>query len=324
MSDIPVFRLHGAGDTEVEERIQPRLALRGWSALTRTEMETILQELHNRDWIGDSSQEVLIAVYHLNRSFLRELPGKRLHKIKPVRDGYGNNDDELCEAAYEDFREIILKCENEDIVLRLLSKLAEAQIDGWRYKAAAEEQDATLRQKYVQEAFEKFDQLASALNYLFRQFAVNMQVTRSGFIPVQDRKIAEEIYAPTLAALSDPKYVRVSDDLAKMFADYRAGDFGEVITKAHSSVQRFLQICVGDEGKNGKGELRELFATAKARGLTSSTRFGEPLIKVLEGFFPSERATKSTAKPTLTEATPRDAMLMMDLAMVFIQHCLAA
>jgi len=323
MSDIPIFRLHGEGDDEIEGRIQAKLDLRSWSELSRSEYEIFIRELFNRDWISESSKEVLASVDHLNRQFLRELPGKRLHKVKPYSSGYSNNEGERCGAAFEDFREILLKSENEDVVLRMLSAFVRAHIKTYAYRAATTATDKQKRDEYVKDAFDDVDRLAKTFNYLFRQFSVNIQVTRSGFIPVQDAKLAEQIYAPSLAALSDPKYEKVNEDLAKMFADYRAGDFGDVITKAHSAVQRFLQIHAG-EGKNGKGELADLFAAAKKNGLVSSTRFGEPLIRVLEGYFPSERATKSTAKPALKEATPRDAMLMMDLVMVFFHHCLAA
>jgi hypothetical protein len=40
-----------------------------------------------------------------------------------------------------------------------------------------------------------------------------------------------------------------------MFEDYRQEDYAMTITKAHRAVQRFLQILVGAEGKNGKGEV---------------------------------------------------------------------
>ncbi|GAA0563286.1 hypothetical protein [Rhizomicrobium electricum] len=324
MSDVPEFRLYGDGNPEIEERIQPKLALRCWRDLKTTERETFLQELHNKGWIEPRSREVLAAVDYLNRNFLRELPGKRLHKLKPLSGIYGENEFDRMNAAYADFYEIVATSNKEELVLRLLSAFATMHISRWEHDAARKEMDAEKRNALVERAFEKFDRFANMLNYLFRQFSVNVQVTRSGFAPIQDTTIAEKIYVPVLGVLSDPKYARVSDDLGKMFADYRAGDFGEVITKAHSAVQRFLQIRSGDEGKNGKGELKELFRTAKKNGLVSATRFGEPLINVLESFFPSERATKSTAKPSLSEATPRDAMLMMDLVLVFLQHCLAA
>ena len=177
------------------------------------------------------------------------------------------------------------------------------------------------RENHVKDAFEQFDLFAAALNYVLRQFAVDQQVTRNGFIPVQDKTIAEQVYIPVLASLPDPKFASVNKDLAGMFDDYRDRNYHEVITKAHSAVQRFLQIPAGEEGKNARGELKDLFKAGKEKGVISTSRFGESLIKTLETYFPSERATNSTAKPALRDATPRDAKLMMDLVLVFMQHC---
>jgi hypothetical protein len=101
-------------------------------------------------------------------------------------------------------------------------------------------------------------------------------------------------------------------------------DYPEAITKSHAAVQRFLQILVGEEGKNGKGEVGALFSKAKAAGLVPTTRFSESLVSGLQAFVVSERATNSTAKPTLKETTPADALLMMNVVMVFLQHCLQA
>ena len=52
MPEIPEFQLYGAGDSQIEERLQPKLALRNWRELNRGEYETFLRELFNRDWIG--------------------------------------------------------------------------------------------------------------------------------------------------------------------------------------------------------------------------------------------------------------------------------
>jgi len=160
------------------------------------------------------------------------------------------------------------------------------------------------------------------LNHVFEQFAVNQLVTRNGFVPRQDEKITGAIYVPTLQALADPKWASVSRDLAKMFDDYRDENYPEVITKAHSAVQRFMQILVGEEGKSGKGELAKLFAKAKAEGIIAANRFTDPIISAMLAFVPSERATNSTAKPAMKEATPGDALLMMNVVMILLQYCL--
>jgi hypothetical protein len=122
--------------------------------------------------------------------------------------------------------------------------------------------------------------------------------------------------------LSAPKWQSVSNDVAAMFDDFRARNWPETITKAHTTVQRFLQVLVGEEGSNRKGELSPLFKATKDRGFVTTNQFTEKFIDALQGYFASERAAKSTAKPARAEATSRDALLMMNLTLVFIQHCL--
>ena len=149
-----------------------------------------------------------------------------------------------------------------------------------------------------------------------------MLVTRNGLIPRQDDRIDKEVYEPTLKVLSDPKWKSVSDDLADMFNDYQKQSYPEAITKAHSAVQRFLQILVGNEGKNGRGELKELFALARKHGVISENQFTREIVQVFQGFISSERANNSTAKPALRTTSSSDALLVMNVVMVFIQHCL--
>lgn len=152
--------------------------------------------------------------------------------------------------------------------------------------------------------------------------AVNQLVTRAGFVPRQDEKIAEQLYKPTLAILADPKWKTVSGDLSDMFVDYREQRYPEVITKAHSVVQRFLQILVGDEGKSGKGELAKMVSEAKRRGIIPTNRFVDPVVSAILSYIPSERAINSTAKPAVKETTPAEAMLMMNVVMILLQFCL--
>jgi hypothetical protein len=204
----------------------------------------------------------------------------------------------------------------------MLSAFARAYIRHDVLALARKADQEADRKRGIADAFKMFDPLANCLNHIFRQFAVNQVVTRNGFVPRQDEKITDEIYVPTLKALADPKWATVSAALASMFQDYREQHYSEVITKAHSSVQRFLQIAVGEEGKSGKGELAKLFKDAKDRGIIPASRFVDPVIAAISSFIPSERATNSTAKPALREATPADALLMMNVVIVLLQHCL--
>jgi hypothetical protein len=225
-------------------------------------------------------------------------------------------------AALLDFQHIFLQEKLDAMVFRMLSKFANNYIDRYNLGLAEKEEDENKRKEYIIYAFERFDPLANCLNHIFEQFSVNQIVTRNGFVPRQDEKITKEIYIPTLKVLTDPKWKSVNTDLAKMFEDYRSENYPEVITKAHAVVQRFLQILVGEEGKNSKGELAVLFKKAKNEGFISVNRFVEPVITAIQGFIPSERATNSTAKPAIKEATPSDALLMMNVVMILLQHCL--
>ena len=207
-------------------------------------------------------------------------------------------------------------------MLCMLSLFAEEHISDWYLHAAQEVQDGEEKEGLINQAFDEFDRLTNSLNHIFEQFSINIMVTRNGFIPRQDDRIDKEIYQPTLKVLSDPKWKSVSDDLADMFNDYQKQSYPEAITKAHSAVQRFLQILVGNEGKNGKGELGKLFVRAREDGVITENQFTREIVKVFQGFISSERANNSTAKPALRPTSSSDALLVMNVVMVFIQHCL--
>ena len=325
MSKLPEFALYGDGDSTVENKLQPALALRKWSDLFDHEKRTAFRELENNGWLDDYSREILATVSYLNHTFLRQCPGKNLHSIKPeAADSYRgfDNSSERMKAALADFEHIFMQEKSDAMVFRMFSKFASCYIDGFHYGLAEREKDDVKREENINDAFEKFDRLANCLNHIFEQFAVNQLVTRNGFVPRQDEKISSEVYEPTLKVLADPKWQSVNDDLARMFEDYRSENYAEVITKAHGAVQRFLQILVGEEGKNAKGEVGKLFQKAKDDGKIPVNRFTEPIINTIQGFIVSERATNSTAKPTLKDATASDALLVMNVVMVLLQHCL--
>lgn len=321
---IPKFSLYGQGDSDIETQIQPVLSLRNWSDLSNDEKQIALKQIENSGWLNSYSREILRTIEYLNHTFLRQCPGKHLHAIKPEHDNYGShgNQSERTEAAVRDFQHIFLHEKSDAMVFRMLSKFAESYIDNFDYRRASEAKEEELRTKLIKEAFDKFDSLANCLNHVFEQFAVNQLITRNGFVPRQDKKIMEEVYTPTLLILADPKWKSVSADLASMFEDDREKNYSEVITKAHRVVQRFLQILVGEEGKSGRGEVGKLFKKAKEEGIIPVNRFTEPIVNVMQAYITSERATNSTAKPALKNATASDAMLVMNVVMIFLQYCL--
>ncbi len=180
-------------------------------------------------------------------------------------------------AALNDFCDLFQKEASEDLVLRMLSVFARNNIDRSYLGSAKKEADPEKREKYIKLAFKNFDRLANCLNHIFEQFAVNVLVTRSGFVPRQDPWIDQEVYRPTLEALSDPRWEDVNGDLGAMFSDYRAGEYSEVITKAHSVVHRFLKVLFHEEGGSGKGEIGKLFKLARDQNVISDNRFARSL-----------------------------------------------
>lgn len=327
MVKLPKFRLYGEDNPQVEETIQPYLDLQNWSDLETEEKIIAFQQLRNNGWIEEYSRKILGTIEYLNNKFLRLCPGKNLHKITPIKSGYRGYSDESnisvrIKAAVDDFEYIFLHEKKEAMVFKMLTVFAEYHIVSYIYQEAEKETDNDKRREYINEAFKEFDLLANCLNHIFEQFSINTILTRNGLVPRQDERITEEIYIPTLKILENPKWKSVSKDLAGMFSEYRDENYPETITKAHRVIQRFLQILVGEEGKNSKGEVSKLFKKAKDENIVPANRFTEPIINVFQGFISSERATNSTAKPTMKIATSSDALLIMNVVMIFLQYCL--
>ena len=321
MTDIPRFKLYGEDDPDIENRIQPRLPLRGWETLTDDAKKIMLQELSNKGWINDDDK-LYKTMKYLNHHYLSILPARRLHEATSVRNIPWEIPFAETAAADDDFEDIFMNHPSGDLVLCMLSMFVKKHIKDSMLHDAQEMQESEEREDLINRAFSRFDRLANCLNHIFEQFSINLLVTRGGLIPRQDDRIDREIYQPTLKVLSDPKWKSVSDDLADMFNDYQEQSYPEAITKAHSAVQRFLQILVGNEGKNGKGEVGKLFALARKDDVISENQFTREIVNVFQGFISRERANNSTAKPALQPTSSSDALLIMNVVMVFLQHCL--
>ena len=327
MTDIPKFQIFGENDPQISETIQPELGLRNWSELSKDEKDICHQQLLNDGWLIKNTGLISQTFDFLNHKYLRRRPGKRLHDIGPlVRVPHLSisNEKERNQAAYGDFNEILLTEESDALVLTTLSYFAMLLIDRRSHSLAKEAEDDKTRNEVVRKAFERFDLFSNCLNHIFEQFSVNMKLTRTGLIPVQDKEITERVYEPTLRFLADPKWETVSRSLNEVFAEFTDKNYPEVITKAHSTVQRFLQVLVGEEGKNAKGEVKDLLRTGKRNGLIPADQFSGPIVHVLQGFIVSERANNSTAKPAKIQASQSEVLLVMNVVMVFLQHCLTA
>lgn len=323
-SEIQKFALFGENTPTFDDSIQPTLDLRSWTDVSKEERAIALRQIFNSGWMGRTQEDRIIGVIvHLNKAYLRLCPARNFHSAPQENDGYGNFDSATRKAAGQDFCRIFME-EAEPLVLRILSKFAQLLVVESNLERAKKTLDSGKRAEYVRDAFENFDRFTNCVNHVFEQFAVNQLLTRTGFIPRQDETIEQELYKPTLKALSDPKWRPVNEILAPMFEDFREGRYPETITKAHSAVHCFLQILVGTPGTNAKGELGRLIKDAKTAGLLPTSRFTEPFLLNIQSFITSERAINSTAKPSLIPASSSDALLMMNMTLLFLQHCLQA
>ena len=320
MEEIPTFKLFSESNPEIIERIQPKLGLRQWKDIDEVEKQRMLERLMIDGFIDSTPPSVTGPIKYLNYKFMLVVPGKHLHDHLTYRDRDPLGEDS---AANKDFKEIFVH-ESQDLVFEMLSVFAKQFINssGFDYEHAIKTENPEHRAEYIKRVFQRFDRLEKCINNIFKQFGVNMSLTRHGFVPVVDENIQEEIYQPVLQVLSEPKWKPVSADMEDMFNNYNAQKYPEVIAKASNATHRFLQILVGEDGASGKGEFGKLFTVAKERGIITNTRFIQNVITAIKGFIPEERNIKSSSKPSIEEATSSDALLVMHVVMVLLQHCL--
>lgn len=319
---IPKFKLYGEDDVKFSERIQCKLPLRPWSSLTENERRVMYFDLVRTKWLQGNYRKLVYIAEQLNFRFKRILPAKNTFAIIPDHERSFAASPQHIEAAKTDFEQIFIFGESEDLVLFMISLFAGCLINNQEIETAQKTQNIEERKKLVGLAYMEFDLFAKRLNYLFEQFSVNIVVSRCGMIPRQDDRITEDIYEPTLQILSDPIWDPVNSILDEMFTNFRNQQYPEVITNAHNAVHRFLQIALGKNGNLGKGEFGRLFNQAKSNNLISNNSEIEDSVKLMKSFLPSQRAKRSTAKPTSHTANSADALLVMNISIVLIQHCL--
>jgi hypothetical protein len=317
MKDLPKFSLYGADNPNFDKHVQPTFPLRSWDDLESTEKITILKKVKNSGWLDRSPRSELInTIKHINHKFLVKCPGKSTF-ANDTRDDYN-----IFDFVVEDFKDIFLK-ENSDLVFYMISYYSKMLINLQYYEMAESSQDDKSRESYINTAFERFDKFGNCINYAFEQFAVNLQLTRQGFMPVQEKVITNEVYKPVLGKLIDPKWKTVNLDIETMFQNFSSNKYPEVIQDAHRVVQNFLQVVVSSDSKNSKGEMKDLFRKAKEAKYISPDIFSTKIINVVQESLAASRATQSPAKPIIKDSKKSDALLAMNITIVFLQHVLS-
>jgi hypothetical protein len=257
-----------------------------------------------------------------NRIFLVIHNLNQLHKKRSYANNFiiKNTNFNACRDFYRIFEE-----EKEDAAIEMLSLYAKFLIPSSKNESPVKNNKKNEERKKKMEAGKwlKFDKFAEDLNEIFSQFQLNLILSRCGFIPRQDEKIIKEIYEPVLKSLSHEKWKEVSKILSDSFVEYKKltpQSCSSSVTHTFSSVQAFLQILV--YGKTGRDEISNLLPEAQKRNLIPADSFSKQIFKNIESILMQERQKTGDSHPKREYATEKNARLVLNLAMIFFQHCL--
>lgn len=330
------FQLWSKRKPEILTELKPDFGLRSWDDLSEDEKHLIWKHLEWHFFNKRESNGVRWENQYIHHEFYgrytEDKDKKRMrifdsiismnidYKAKNYAPSFLESN--TLDSACQDFSDIFMKM-GENVVLELLSyyckSLLEEKTVGGPSKNE-DESDHDFAKRTLKWRFEELDNFAKQVNAVFGDFGINVVLTRQGFVPKQDETIMEEIYIPTLRVLSDKKWAKVSEHLSEGFTKYREKDYSTSITSTISAIQALLQIIVN--GKIGSGDISKLIPQAMSKNLIPDDPFTQLIFKNMESVFAKQRKMSGVAHPRLENPSEGNARLVLNLAMVFIQHCL--
>lgn len=328
------FKLWSELNPKARKELKPDFGFRDWNSLSedekykiwkylefyffdkdvKSEYRGIYYEFYGEDWEEEQkSERIFFSIKGLNYKY----------KAKSYAGNFLENG--TLNSACHDFNEIFM-IQDEHVVMELLSLycriLISERADETTYKKEDEIEEEY--QKRLQNwRWEDFDKFCENLNGVFTDFGINLYLTRQGFIPRQEGKIIKEIYEPVLGYLSHLKWKEVSKLLSDSFDEYRKNipqGYSNCVTNTISAIQAFLQIIV--KGKTGKGKISELITEGQKKNLIPNDFFTKKIFENIESIFARERQEVGTAHPKKEYATEKNARTILNLAMIFFQHCI--
>jgi len=308
-----MFKFWSITKPEAMKELHPDLGLRDWDVLSRDEKDKVWHYLKNFISEGENLR-IFFAIYYLNDNHkYRSYGGHFLH-------------DQSFESARKDFEHILLT-ESQHVVFEMLSCFCSA-ILAERYdksiRISRDESDEEYKGRLNEWRHENFDKFAERLNDVFEHFGINVMLTRQGFIPRQDEKITKEIYVPVLLFLSNEKWRPVNRDLRDAFKEYQTKTeqgYSNCITHTASALQAFLQILV-NEKVGGDYGISKLIKQTQDKGLIPKDKFSSEIFKNIETIIMAERGKTGDAHPKKEYANERNARTLLNLTMIFLQHCI--
>ena len=337
-----MIKLWSETKPESKKVLKPDLGQRSWDKLTKQEkfkiwlhlkyyffeatintknyeeykieyLESIQYFSYDSDFRGEIKKKIIIdAIEYMNNSYMVNCYTPHYLLSRTL------------ETASSDFFYILLNL-SEDIVLELFSAYSIFLYQETKkelYTKNFRETEEQFSERKIIAKFEGFDKFSKKLNDIFSQFGIKWILTRDGFIPRQDEKIIEEIYKPVLHYLSDPKWQKVNTILFDAFSDYRKNTpqgYSGCVTNTIAAVEAYLQILV--EGKTGGTKFSPLISNARRENIIPNDVFTGTIFKNIDSIFSRERQATGDAHPKEEYATEKNARIILNLAMIFIQHC---
>lgn len=333
-----MFKLWSGNNSRAKEILHPDLSLRSWNVLSPDEKYKIWKYLEEYFFdrgicnTYENNYERILKYFFGSNQEKQQKSGRIFLSIVRLNEGYKMQsyaknflEKKSYVNAATDFYNIFMD-EDENVVFELISfyclhLISERKNEKPRLRES--EDDGAFEARTEEWRWDVFDQLAKDLNEVFNQFAVNVCLTRQGFIPRQDERIVKEIYEPTLKCLSDEKWKVVNRHLSDGFKEYHVKTpqgYSNCVTNIVSAVQAFLQIIVN--GETGKGDISKLILDAQRNNLIPDDFFTKKIFENIESIFAKERQETGIAHPTEDYANEKNARMLLNLAMIFLQHCL--
>lgn len=335
-----MFKLWSETKKEARNELSPDFNFRGWGELPDEDKYKIWKYV---EWYFFEKDECYQAFDYgkrrcnykffgdydePNNKLTRVVDSVRFLNSRNKARSYARNflEDSTFNSACKDFYEIF-STQSENVVFELLSLYSKCIIlerSEEEPNRNEEENDNEFKKRTFEWRWEVFDGFAENLNEVFLQFGIKYCLTRSGFMPRQDVKIMKEIYEPVLSYLSDKKWEKVNEILSDSFADYRKNipqGYSNCVTHTVSALQAFLQILVN--GKIGSSDgINNFIKQAQEKELIPTDKFSSEIFKNIESILMRERGKTGDAHPKQEYANEKNARLVLNLIMVFIQHCI--
>ena len=338
------FKLWSELNKEAVEELRPNFGFRSWDVLSESDKRKIwkyleLKYFFDTEISGDynhrfANKKGLFYKFH-GDYFEQDTKQKRIgYTIAILNDLYKAQSfaNKFLESgtyteACTDFYAIFIK-EKQSVVLELISLYAKDLISEKETSANSlnkenGESNLSFQKRVEAQKWLLFDEFAEDINEVFSHFGLNLYLSRLGFVPKQDDKLINEVYEPVLKSISHPIWKEVNQHLTDAFSEYRKNNpigYSNCVTNTVTAVQAFLQII--NNGKTGSGDISKLIAQAQTKNLIPSDLFSKEIFKNIESILMRERQETGIAHPKKEYATEKNAILVLNLAMIFFQHSL--